>query len=53
MLNKDNNIYSVCKKKINNDNRRNPKGTSFLILVESCYIVEVEKLFECFVLELI
>jgi hypothetical protein len=49
MLNKDNNIYSVCKKKI----RRNPKGMSFSILAESCYIVEVEKLFECFALELI
>ena len=49
ILNKDNNIYSVCKKKI----RRNPKGMSFSILAESCYIVEVEKLFECFALELI
>jgi hypothetical protein len=26
---------------------------SFSILAESCYIVEVEKLFECFALELI
>jgi len=37
----------------NNNNRRNPKGISFSILTESCYIVEVRKLFECFVLELV
>jgi hypothetical protein len=49
MLNKDNNICSGCKKKY----RRNPKGMSFPILAESCYIVEVGKLFECFVVELV
>ena len=37
----------------NNNNMRNPKGMSFPILAESCYIVEEEKLFECFVLELV
>jgi hypothetical protein len=42
ILNKDNSICSVCKKK----KRRNSKGMSFYNLVESCYIIEVGKLFE-------
>jgi len=41
MLNKDNNVYSVCENNNNNNNRRNPKGMSFPILAESCYIIEV------------
>jgi len=53
MLNKDNDIYSVCNNNNNNNNRRNPKGMSFSILAESCNIIEIGKLFECFVLELI
>ena len=41
----------MCEK--NNNNRRNPTGMSFPNLAESHYSVEVGKLVECFVLELI